>query len=425
MLGALVGVASAPALPFSGVTRLVASRSPRNRQASSFARERTSSGRSRESGNALFRKTTSNERVVDNFGEPPAAAMFADEIRRNSVFGARLDKRNQNGLQGIAASLLIFTPPVACHWSSRQLRRGCEAAWPRSLGALRALGVHGTGAVTQRLFARPAMPIETPRPPGAAAPRGAARRPWSRRNRCRWITVNEPWVISWLGYGTGEHAPGTRDERAALAAGHHALLAHGLATEVLRGVAPQAQVGLMIDLVYFEPLTDSEADREAVRRFDGSRNRWFLDPVLRGRTRDVLDDFAPLAPPVANGDLQAIAAPIDFLGINWSSTSCTPDVSDVLQPGAIYRSSLDHRSPGPDPRLSVHLCGHVTIDVGLEPRRRRTRLQMPCHVRARARISSSFSRTNRPSCVDGPTGSAVVRRDWFRPRLLSRGQLRL
>ena len=33
--------------------------------------------------------------------------------------------------------------------------------------------------------------------------------------------------------------------------------------------------------------------------------------------RDVLDDFAPLAPRVREGDLEAIAAPLDFLGINY------------------------------------------------------------------------------------------------------------
>jgi len=34
-----------------------------------------------------------------------------------------------------------------------------------------------------------------------------------------WITVNEPWVAAWLGYGTGVHAPGRTDDGLALAAG--------------------------------------------------------------------------------------------------------------------------------------------------------------------------------------------------------------
>ena len=29
----------------------------------------------------------------------------------------------------------------------------------------------------------------------------------------RWITVNEPYCAAYLGYGTGDHAPGIRDPR--------------------------------------------------------------------------------------------------------------------------------------------------------------------------------------------------------------------
>ena len=39
----------------------------------------------------------------------------------------------------------------------------------------------------------------------------------------RWITLNEPWCSSWLGYGSGHHAPGIRDTGRATAATHHLL----------------------------------------------------------------------------------------------------------------------------------------------------------------------------------------------------------
>ena len=42
----------------------------------------------------------------------------------------------------------------------------------------------------------------------------------------RWITINEPWCASLLGYGSGVHAPGRR-ESAPPSATHHVLLAHG------------------------------------------------------------------------------------------------------------------------------------------------------------------------------------------------------
>src|SRR5580700_347544 len=50
----------------------------------------------------------------------------------------------------------------------------------------------------------------------------------------RWITLNEPQVVSNNGYRTGEHAPGLRDADAAAAATHHLLLGHGLAAQALR-----------------------------------------------------------------------------------------------------------------------------------------------------------------------------------------------
>jgi beta-glucosidase len=133
-----------------------------------------------------------------------------------------------------------------------------------------------------------------------------------------WITQCEPWVISWLGYGLGEHAPGRRSDADALAAAHHVLLGHGLAAEVLRSRSADAQVGITIDLVAFHPLSGSAEDLAAVRRSDGFRNRWILDPVLRGRyPEDLLEHFAPLLPAIEDDDLDTIAAPLDFLGVNY------------------------------------------------------------------------------------------------------------
>ena len=133
-----------------------------------------------------------------------------------------------------------------------------------------------------------------------------------------WITQNEPRVAAWLGYGLGIHAPGRQDLGEMLAAGHHILLSHGLAAEVLRRDVPGARVGIAIDLNPVYPATDSEADRAAARAADGENNRWFLDAIFRGEyPADILERFAPAAPPVLDGDMAKIAAPIDLLGVNY------------------------------------------------------------------------------------------------------------
>jgi beta-glucosidase len=151
-----------------------------------------------------------------------------------------------------------------------------------------------------------------------------------------WITQNEPWVVSWLGYGLGLHAPGRTSEQDALAAGHHLLLAHGRAAQILRREAPAAEVGIAIDLVPTYPFSDAEADVEAARQSDGFRNRWFLDPVLgHGYPDDTLERYAGILPTIEDGDMETIAAPLDFLGVNYYTRNVVrAGVGEVATEGA-------------------------------------------------------------------------------------------
>ena len=135
-----------------------------------------------------------------------------------------------------------------------------------------------------------------------------------------WITHNEPWVVAWVGYGWGEHAPGRASPADALAAAHHVLLSHGLACERIRGASPGARVGIALNLTDAVPASESPEDVAAASELDGEQNRWFLDPLFRGEyPADVWERFAAVAPPVHDGDLATIAAPLDFLGVNYYS----------------------------------------------------------------------------------------------------------
>jgi beta-glucosidase len=137
-----------------------------------------------------------------------------------------------------------------------------------------------------------------------------------------WITHNEPWVASWAGYGWGKHAPGRTSEADAVAAAHHLLLSHGRAVEILKDRCPNAEVGITLDLHPVYPASDDPADVAAARHVDGFHNRWFLDPIFRGSYPDDMRDyFARNGPPELEGDLAAIRAPIDFLGVNNYSRS--------------------------------------------------------------------------------------------------------
>jgi beta-glucosidase len=151
-----------------------------------------------------------------------------------------------------------------------------------------------------------------------------------------WITVNEAWCASFLGYGTGVHAPGRTDLRAAVAAAHHLNLAHGYATAAIRSVQPDAQIGvtnIIADLVPAHAVRDSAA----VARLDAINHQLFLSPVYRGEYPELLREllepygFAELVQP---GDLEAISARTDFAGVNHYQRVIVSDDPTVELTGA-------------------------------------------------------------------------------------------
>jgi beta-glucosidase len=136
-----------------------------------------------------------------------------------------------------------------------------------------------------------------------------------------WITHNEPWVTAFLGYALGIKAPGLRDWHAALRAAHHALLAHGVVVREYREAGRTGRIGITLDLTVSRAATDAPEDVAAAQRLDGYHNRWFLDPVLRGAyPADMVELYERRVGPLdadQEGDLDTIAQPLDFLGVNF------------------------------------------------------------------------------------------------------------
>ncbi len=135
-----------------------------------------------------------------------------------------------------------------------------------------------------------------------------------------WITLNEPWCSAFVGHFQGRHAPGWRDEAAALTATHYLLLGHGLAVQALRELGGEGRVGIVLNLASQVPASDDPTDRAATRRVDGNENRLFLDPLFRMQyPEDMVEYYHPVSDFsfVQGGDLALIGAPLDFLGINY------------------------------------------------------------------------------------------------------------
>ncbi|MCA1942009.1 MAG: family 1 glycosylhydrolase [Yonghaparkia sp.] len=136
-----------------------------------------------------------------------------------------------------------------------------------------------------------------------------------------WTTLNEPWCSAFLGYLSGEHAPGEQHPQRALDAAHHLLLGHGLATQRLRSLDASLDLGITLNMTVPDPVDPHDsADVDAARRIDAQHNRLFLDPLFRGAYPADLEadlEARGLHLPVQEGDLAAIATPIDALGVNY------------------------------------------------------------------------------------------------------------
>ncbi|PJF20846.1 MAG: beta-glucosidase [Phototrophicales bacterium] len=143
-----------------------------------------------------------------------------------------------------------------------------------------------------------------------------------------WITFNEPWVFTYLGYGIGYHAPGISSLPAYLSAAHHFLLSHARSVPIIRGNSPDSKVGVTLDI------SQPEGDPRAVARQRDFHNHWFLDPIYFGEyPQELFTVYQEMGylPDIQDGDLEAIQGKPDFLGINYYTRQVVEyDESDPL-----------------------------------------------------------------------------------------------
>lgn len=148
---------------------------------------------------------------------------------------------------------------------------------------------------------------------------------------CNWITLNEPQCHIIIGHLLGECAPKIKLSYSQIfKCMHHMFLAHGTAVKTIReftkipckiGYAPCASA------VY--PTSDHEQDIAAARNAAFTikdknlwNTSWWIDPIILGKypvegIAQFKDDF-PMEM-IQPGDMELIAQPLDFLGINLYS----------------------------------------------------------------------------------------------------------
>lgn len=135
----------------------------------------------------------------------------------------------------------------------------------------------------------------------------------------RWTTINEIMCFTVLAHKEDRHAPGGKEPAAVVnQTVHNALLAHGLAMEVIRKNVPQAQVGLVENLLSPWPLMTEEVHINAAKQAWREMNSLILFPLMTGKyDKEIYErQFGPL-PEFSEEEMKIISAPMDYIGYNF------------------------------------------------------------------------------------------------------------
>jgi beta-glucosidase len=184
-----------------------------------------------------------------------------------------------------------------------------------------------------------------------------------------WITLNEPWCVTWLGYMSGVHAPGVQNLDDAMAAAHHTALAHAEATRAMREVRDDLRIGLALNMTTYRIEDESDRDlAELGELLDAQLNRWWIEAFLKGSYPESLMTFheARLAKIIQPGDLAKLKVQTDFLGVNYYSDAFVglprPEDKPLVEEGLF---PFPHRMNGSAPEPHTDMGWPVTPQ-GLE-----------------------------------------------------------
>jgi beta-glucosidase len=208
-----------------------------------------------------------------------------------------------------------------------------------------------------------------------------------------WITLNEPFVVTALGYALGVHAPGRTLMLDALPTAHHQLLGHGLAVAALRAAGVR-QVAIANNYAPAWPASDSPADLAATAAYDTLHNRLYTDPLLLAGYPDLAAfGVGPAGLDcVRDGDLAIISAPIDALGVNYYAPTRLSAPQDDALPF----------QPQPIPGYPLTAFGNPVVPAGL------TELLTTLASRYGGQLPPVYITENGCSFADEPDGTGQV-----------------
>ncbi|XP_010267719.1 PREDICTED: beta-glucosidase 46 isoform X2 [Nelumbo nucifera] len=164
-----------------------------------------------------------------------------------------------------------------------------------------------------------------------------------------WTTFNEPNVVAVRGYRSGIHPPSrcsasfgnclhgdSKTEPFIVA--HNIILSHAIAVNIYRTRYQKKQggsIGIVMNAIWFEPLTNSPADRLAAERAQSFYLNWFLDPIIFGKYPPEMHEIlGSILPEFSRNEWEILQTGLDFIGINHYTSLYVKDcISSMCKPG--------------------------------------------------------------------------------------------
>jgi beta-glucosidase len=172
------------------------------------------------------------------------------------------------------------------------------------------------------------------------------------------FTLNEMQTFVEHGHRSGIFAPGLKLTDAELnQVRHHAVLAHGLAVQAIRANARSGtRVGPAENIIAALPAVETPENIRAAELATREMNAPYLTVMLEGRYTDAyLAEAGADAPKFTPQDLEIIASPVDFVGLNVYSpglyvlaSEAAPGYSSVEIPSSYPRMASAWLTVGPE-----------------------------------------------------------------------------
>ncbi|RMJ25897.1 beta-glucosidase [Aspergillus sp. HF37] len=165
-----------------------------------------------------------------------------------------------------------------------------------------------------------------------------------------WITFNEPWCSSVLGYNVGQFAPGHTSDRSRnpvgdgstepWIVGHSCIVAHGASVKIYRDefkTRDGGEIGITLNGDWAEPWDPSNpADVEACDRKIEFAISWFADPIYHGKYPDsMVKQLGSRLPAFTPEEIAMVHGSNDFYGMNHycanyiRANTTPPDANDT------------------------------------------------------------------------------------------------